>query len=222
MYPLILLILLVSVGLNLGLAAVGEAAHAEAGAAMKGGGLSARPQSRRAVSAHARELAVIVLSSRATSRCARRQRRSPTAPSCFRGRIRSGCMSPKPARPSRFALALAIAGGLAIGLTLGLSRLASEVFEPMLVAIYSIPKITLYPILLLAFGLGISAKVAFGTLHGIIPIALFTINGGPQRQARPAQERAYARAFAVRDGARDRASRPRSRKSSPACGSASR
>ena len=76
-----------------------------------------------------------------------------------------------------FALALAIAGGLAIGFTLELSRLASEVFEPMLVAIYSIPKITLYPILLLAFGLGISAKVAFGTLHGIIPIALFTING---------------------------------------------
>jgi len=75
------------------------------------------------------------------------------------------------------ALTLAIAGGLAIGLTLGLSRLASEVFEPMLVAVYSIPKITLYPILLLAFGLGLSAKVAFGTLHGIIPIALFTING---------------------------------------------
>jgi len=75
------------------------------------------------------------------------------------------------------ALALAVAGGLAIGLTLGLSRLASEVFEPMLVALYSIPKITLYPILLLAFGLGLSAKVAFGTLHGIIPIALFTING---------------------------------------------
>jgi len=75
------------------------------------------------------------------------------------------------------ALALAIGGGLVIGLTLGLSRLASEVFEPMLVAVYSIPKITLYPILLLAFGLGISAKVAFGTIHGIIPIALFTING---------------------------------------------
>lgn len=76
-----------------------------------------------------------------------------------------------------FALALAVLGGLAIGLTLGLSRLASEVFEPMLVAVYSIPKITLYPILLLAFGLGLSAKIAFGTLHGIIPIALFTING---------------------------------------------
>ena len=46
----------------------------------------------------------------------------------------------------------------------------------MLVALYSIPKITLYPILLLAFGLGMPAKIAFGAIHGIIPVALFTIN----------------------------------------------
>jgi NitT/TauT family transport system permease protein len=53
----------------------------------------------------------------------------------------------------------------------------------VLVAFYSIPKITLYPILLLMFGLGISAKVAFGAIHGIIPIALFTINA--VRNVRP-------------------------------------
>jgi NitT/TauT family transport system permease protein len=77
-----------------------------------------------------------------------------------------------------FAAALAIAAGcgLAIGFWLGFSRLAGEVFEPMLVALYSIPKITLYPIVLLAFGLGMPAKIAFGAIHGIIPIALFTIN----------------------------------------------
>jgi NitT/TauT family transport system permease protein len=46
----------------------------------------------------------------------------------------------------------------------------------MLVAMYSIPKVTLYPILLLAFGLGMPAKIAFGAIHGFIPIALFTIN----------------------------------------------
>jgi NitT/TauT family transport system permease protein len=74
------------------------------------------------------------------------------------------------------ALALSVAIGLAIGFTLGLSRFAGEVFEPMLVTAYSIPKITLYPILLLMFGLGISAKIAFGTIHGFIPIALFTIS----------------------------------------------
>jgi NitT/TauT family transport system permease protein len=74
------------------------------------------------------------------------------------------------------ALILAIVAGLAIGFTLGYNRFTAQVFEPILVAFYSIPKITLYPILLLIFGLGISAKVAFGTIHGIIPIALFTMN----------------------------------------------
>lgn len=74
------------------------------------------------------------------------------------------------------ALFFAVALGLAIGMTLGLRRLAGDIFEPMLVALYSIPKVTLYPILLLAFGLGISAKIAFGALHGFIPISLFTIN----------------------------------------------
>ena len=46
----------------------------------------------------------------------------------------------------------------------------------MVVAVRSLPKVTLYPILLLAFGLGISAKVAFGTPHGVIPIILFTVS----------------------------------------------
>lgn len=74
------------------------------------------------------------------------------------------------------AICIAVVLGLAIGLTLGFRKLAGEVFEPVLVAVYSLPKVTLYPILLLAFGLGISAKIAFGALHGFIPIALFTMN----------------------------------------------
>lgn len=74
-----------------------------------------------------------------------------------------------------WALLIAVAMGLAIGFSLGLHRLSGDAFEPMLIALYSIPKITLYPILLLAFGLGISAKIAFGAIHGIIPVALFTL-----------------------------------------------
>lgn len=74
------------------------------------------------------------------------------------------------------ALAIAISVGLLIGFWLGFHKLSGEVCEPMLVAIYSIPKITLYPILLLTFGLGMPAKIAFGAIHGIIPVALFTIN----------------------------------------------
>jgi NitT/TauT family transport system permease protein len=65
--------------------------------------------------------------------------------------------------------------GLLVGFWLGFDRLSGDVLEPMIAAVYAIPKLTLYPILLLAFGLGLSAKVAFGVIHGVIPIILFTL-----------------------------------------------
>ena len=74
------------------------------------------------------------------------------------------------------ALAIAVGAGLVIGFSLGIHKLSGQAWEPMLVALYSIPKITPYPILLLTFGIGMSAKVAFGAIHGIIPIALFTLS----------------------------------------------
>jgi NitT/TauT family transport system permease protein len=77
-------------------------------------------------------------------------------------------------RAFAIAFALSVVLGLLGGFWLGVSRLSGDVLEPMIIAVYSIPKVTLYPILLLAFGLGLSAKVAFGVLHGVIPILLFT------------------------------------------------
>jgi NitT/TauT family transport system permease protein len=74
------------------------------------------------------------------------------------------------------ALVIAVVLGLLIGFALGLHRLSGDAMEPMLVALYSVPKITLYPIILLIFGLGISAKITFGAIHGIIPVALFTLS----------------------------------------------
>src|SRR5690349_8333341 len=74
-----------------------------------------------------------------------------------------------------WALALSALGGLALGVWLGAHRLSGEVAEPVLVALYAIPKITLYPVILLLFGLGLSAKVAFGAIHGVIPTALFAM-----------------------------------------------
>jgi NitT/TauT family transport system permease protein len=74
------------------------------------------------------------------------------------------------------ALIISLLGGLAAGLILGSRRLAGEVAEPLLDAFYSIPKVTLYPVILLLFGLGVSAKIAFGAIHGIIPVALFAMN----------------------------------------------
>ena len=74
------------------------------------------------------------------------------------------------------ALLISLIGGLGLGVLLGVHRLSGEVAEPMLVAFSSIPKITLYPVILLLFGLGISAKIAFGALHGIIPVIMFSMN----------------------------------------------
>jgi NitT/TauT family transport system permease protein len=87
-----------------------------------------------------------------------------------------------------YALAIAVFGGLAIGLLLGLHRLSGAVAEPILVSIYSLPKITLYPLILLIFGLGLSAKVAFGAIHGIVPVVIFTM--GAVRSINPVYFRA--------------------------------
>jgi NitT/TauT family transport system permease protein len=84
-----------------------------------------------------------------------------------------------------FALGFAISGvgGVCLGLVLGARRLAGDVIEPILMALYAIPKITLYPVVLLMFGLGLYAKVTFGVIHGIIPITVFTM--GAVRNMRP-------------------------------------
>lgn len=74
------------------------------------------------------------------------------------------------------ALGLSYAIGLAIGVALGAHKLSGAVGEPILVALYSLPKVTLYPVILLVFGLGLSAKVAFGAIHGIVPVAIFAMN----------------------------------------------
>jgi NitT/TauT family transport system permease protein len=76
-----------------------------------------------------------------------------------------------------FALALGLAGwiGLSLGFWLGFHRPSGALLTPFLVAFASVPKVVLYPIILLTFGLGISAKVVFGAIHGIPPIALSTI-----------------------------------------------
>jgi NitT/TauT family transport system permease protein len=74
-----------------------------------------------------------------------------------------------------YALVLAYAIGLAVGVWMGAHRLSGAVGEPILIALYSLPKIVLYPVVLLIFGLGFSGKVTFGAMHGILPVALLTM-----------------------------------------------
>jgi NitT/TauT family transport system permease protein len=74
------------------------------------------------------------------------------------------------------ALFMAVLTGITLGVWLGFHKLSGEIFIPMLVGFASIPKVVLYPLVLLAFGLGLPAKIAFGTMFGIPPIALSTIS----------------------------------------------
>src|SRR5215467_6101567 len=74
------------------------------------------------------------------------------------------------------SLLMSSVGGVAVGLALGAHRFSGAVAAPILTALYTIPKVTLYPMVLLIFGLGISAKVAFGVMHGIIPVVIFTMD----------------------------------------------
>jgi NitT/TauT family transport system permease protein len=73
-----------------------------------------------------------------------------------------------------FSMALALSWILGLGgaAWFGMRQLAGDVAEPMLVSFYAIPKVTLYPIVLLICGLGLSAKVTFGVMHGIVPVVL--------------------------------------------------
>jgi NitT/TauT family transport system permease protein len=74
------------------------------------------------------------------------------------------------------AFAISAVAGVCAGLLLGARRMAGDVMEPLMMGFYSIPKVTLYPVVLLACGLGLWAKIVFGVIHGIVPITLFTMN----------------------------------------------
>lgn len=74
-----------------------------------------------------------------------------------------------------WALLIAYGLGLAIGIWMGAHRLSGAVGEPILITLYSLPKITLYPVILLIFGLTLSGKVTFGAIHGVLPVALLTM-----------------------------------------------
>jgi NitT/TauT family transport system permease protein len=73
------------------------------------------------------------------------------------------------------SLVIGLAGGLLIGIVFGLARRTGVIAEPILASLYSLPKITLYPLVLLIFGLGISAKVVYGVMHGIIPVIMIVM-----------------------------------------------
>lgn len=70
---------------------------------------------------------------------------------------------------------LAVVVGTLVGFALGLSAFWSSVFATPLFALYSIPKVTLYPVFLLFLGIGDASLLAFAFFHGVFPIALMVM-----------------------------------------------
>lgn len=73
------------------------------------------------------------------------------------------------------AAVISIIGGILIGLVIGSNQLLTEAGEPVLISLYTVPKVAFFPVILLVFGIGLSAQVVFAFLHGIIPVSIFTI-----------------------------------------------
>jgi NitT/TauT family transport system permease protein len=76
-----------------------------------------------------------------------------------------------------YGYGLAVVIGVVVGFLLGLSRFAHAVFEPVVVALYALPKVALYPLFLFAFGLTVSSQAWFAMFFGVFPIIIFTMNG---------------------------------------------
>jgi NitT/TauT family transport system permease protein len=70
------------------------------------------------------------------------------------------------------ALVVSVVAGLLIGMALGLVPWLSRGFEPLLVASNGVPKIVLYPVLLLMLGMGTTSKVALGAVIGVFPVMM--------------------------------------------------
>ena len=66
-------------------------------------------------------------------------------------------------------------------------RFWGKVFEPITLSVYSIPKVTLFPIFLTVFGFGLYSKIAFGMFHGIFPIMIIAMNATREVQPGPPQ-----------------------------------
>ena len=99
------------------------------------------------------------------------------------------------------AFAMAAVVGVVAGLLMGLYQSAGRVVEPFISALASLPKVTLYPVLLLIFGLGVSSKLVFGFLHGVLPVLLFTLGSirqMPLMQMKSARAMGLSRASCLR------------------------
>ncbi|MCD6073409.1 MAG: binding-protein-dependent transport system inner rane component [Rhodospirillales bacterium] len=77
--------------------------------------------------------------------------------------------------------------GVMLGLAFANSKVVGDAFEPILLILYALPKVILYPLLVLGLGIGMVPKIVFGVIVGIFVVIFNTAAG--LRQVEPNYER---------------------------------
>ena len=73
--------------------------------------------------------------------------------------------------------AIAVAGGIALGLIMARVRAVERAVEPILLLIYPVPKPALIPLFMIWLGIGDFSKVAVIALACLLPVVVATFNG---------------------------------------------
>ncbi|MFC4055469.1 ABC transporter permease [Actinomadura syzygii] len=75
------------------------------------------------------------------------------------------------------AFAIAAAAGVLAGAAMGLSKIAYRTFHPLVLGLFSTPKMIFIPIFILIAGFGATSKISYGAVSGFFPVAV-TVTAG--------------------------------------------
>lgn len=75
------------------------------------------------------------------------------------------------------ALSIGTLAGVVVGILLGANRFLGAAYEPFLYYFSPTPRIILFPIMIMWFGVGLASKVALGALASFFAVALSTAAG---------------------------------------------
>lgn len=75
------------------------------------------------------------------------------------------------------AFSFSLVTGAGFGILIGLRRHWGDLFEPIVISLYTVPIILLYPLCLLFFGFGSASKIAFAGVYGFFPLCINTLKG---------------------------------------------
>jgi NitT/TauT family transport system permease protein len=76
-----------------------------------------------------------------------------------------------------WGFSVAAFAGIALGMIFGISRVFREFFDPWLSAVYATPSVALAPLIIIWFGVDLTAKIVIVLITAVVPIVLNTYTG---------------------------------------------